>query len=406
MSFANEYLSYSRLKRYAQCPKSYQLHYIRKEPATANTALRFGSLLHTALERVYREILAEKRSGRFPEDRLLAAYKDEWSRSGLSEFAVFQEGLAILGDYARHHALIDHTSVLAVEQEFRLPVDRFQVLGYIDRVDRVDDETVAIVDYKSNRQIFTREELDNDLQLSIYAMAARMLWPWARKVRLGLYLLRHGILMETTRTEENLVAAREYIAMLGQETEHATVFPARLNENCVWCDHSAQCPTLHRALLGKVEAVCHDDKDLEAVAREREEVARMAKILYARKDALERILKVHLKEVNRLEVGGMIYTIGKAAQVSYPTAPTLTVLRELTGKDDQELAPLLLSVEKSKVDPRQGPHQIARPGRGPMLKARIEAVADKLQRRSGTDPPRGAFVTHPGAAAVAGAALC
>jgi len=35
----------------------------------------------------------------------------------------------------------------------------------------------------------------------------------------------------------------------------------------------------------------------------------------------------------------------------------------------------------------------------------VDPLAE-LRRRSRTDPPRGAFVTHPGAAAVAGAALC
>jgi RecB family exonuclease len=378
MSFSNEYLSHSRLKRYAQCPKSYELHYIRKAPSTSNAALLFGSLLHAALERVYREIVAEKLSGRFPEDKLLAAYKDEWGRSGLTEFALFQEGMTILGAYARQYALVDHGNILAIEQEFRLPVDRFQVLGYIDRVDKVDDETVAIIDYKSNRAIFTRDEVDHDLQLSIYAMAARMLWPWAKNVRLGFCLLRHGILMETTRTEEDLAAAREYIAMLGKQTESATDFPARLNENCVYCDHNAQCPTYHRALLGKVESVCQDEKDLEAVAREREEVARMAKILYARKDALEKILKVRLQEVDRLELGGMVYTIGKTTQVSYPTESTLTVFRELTGKDEDELVSLLLSVEKGKVDALvKNLAKSLAPADARLLKARIEAIAEK-----------------------------
>ena len=302
MSAANEYLSFTRLKRFAQCPKSYQLHYVAKAQSVPNASLLFGSLLHAALERVYREITAENLAGRFPEDRLLAAYQDEWSRSGLGEFAIFEEGLAILRAYAREQPLADPASILAVEQEFRLPVDRFQVLGYIDRVDRVDSDTIAVIDYKSNRAIFTREEMDHDLQLSIYAMAARMLWPWAKTVRLGLYLLRHGILMETTRSEEDLAAARAYIAMLGRQIESATDFPARLNENCAYCDHNALCPTYHRALLGKVEAVCQDERDLEAVAREREEVARLAKILYARKEALEKILKIRLQEVDRLEL--------------------------------------------------------------------------------------------------------
>ena len=378
MTSANDYLSFSRLKRYAQCAKSYYLHYIQKAPSAPNASLLFGSLLHAALERVYREIAAEKLMGRFPEDRLLAAYQDEWSRSSLGEFAIFEEGLAILRAYARQQPLVDPANILAVEQEFWLPVDRFEVLGYIDRVDRVDDETIAVVDYKSNRAIFTREEVDHDLQLSIYAMAAQMLWPWAKTVRLGLYLLRHGILMETTRSEEDLAAARAYIAMLGREIESATDFPARLNENCAWCDHRAHCPTYHRALLGKVEAVCQDEQDLEAIARERDEVARLAKILYARKEALEKILKVQLQEVDRLELGGMVYTLAKTTQLSYPTEPTLAAFRELTGKDDDALVPLLLSVEKGKVETllKELSKSLA-PAEARMLKARIEAVAER-----------------------------
>lgn len=36
-------------------------------------------------------------------------------------------------------------------------VGPFTVLGFIDRVDRVDDETVEVIDYKTNRLLFSRE---------------------------------------------------------------------------------------------------------------------------------------------------------------------------------------------------------------------------------------------------------
>lgn len=371
-------LSFSRLKRWAQCRKAYQLHYIDKAPAKPNVAVRFGSLMHVPLERAYQHVIDQQIVGRFPESVLVDAFKDEWARSGLTEFAQFEEGLGILRAYARQHPEVDHRSVLAVEKEFLLPVGRFRVLGYIDRVDRIDDETVGVVDYKSNRTIFTREEVDHDLQLSIYAMAARELWPWAKRVRLGFDLLRHGIHMATDRSDEQLEAVREYIGMLGAQLESAVEFPATLNENCTWCDHADHCATYHRALLGKVESVCRDTDDLEAVAREREEVARTAKILYARKDELERILKRRLEDVDRLELGGMVYSIGKTTQVAYPTAPTLAVFRDVLGKGDDQLAALLLAVDKAKVDgllkdlsKTLGPADVR------LIRARLDAVAEK-----------------------------
>ena len=80
----------------------------------------------------------------------------------------------------------------------------------------------------------------------------------------------------------------------------------------------------------------------------------------------------------RHELGGMVYTLAKTTQLSYPTEPTLAAFRELTGKDDDALVPLLLSIEKSKVEAlvkdlsRSLPPADAR-----MLKARIEAIAER-----------------------------
>lgn len=43
-----------------------------------------------------------------------------------------------------------------------------------------------------------------------------------------------------------------------------------------------QCPAYAEALTGKRDVICESTDSLEAVAREREEVARLAKALYAR----------------------------------------------------------------------------------------------------------------------------
>jgi putative RecB family exonuclease len=378
MTFKNEYLSSSRLQRYAQCPRSFEAHYIDDEPAAFNPATTFGSVLHAALERIYRAIVAERICGRFPEERLIEFFEEEWAKASLFDYASFQEGVKILRDYACAHALVDYSTILGVEQEFRFPVDEFEVRGFIDRADRIDDETVLITDYKSNRAIFTREDVDQNLQLSVYAMAARVLWPWAKKVRLAFYLLRHGFQMETARSDEDLAAVRKYVVTLGRASEQAIEYPARLNENCNWCDHRMQCPVYHRALLGKVESVCQDEKDLEAVAREREEVAKLAKALYARKEALERILKKRIENVGELKLGGMVYGLSKTTQVSYPVDSTLLVLNEVLGDSMEDLARRLLVVDKAAVEALlKNVGKDLLPADVKLLKARLDAVAEK-----------------------------
>ena len=376
--FINKHLSFSRLKRYEACPRSFELHYVRELPSEPNDALRFGSLLHAVLERLYRWVIEEEYEGRFDEERAVAIYRDEWAHSGLTGITTYQEGLDILRAYLRDNPLVDHRNVLAVEQEFRLPVGSFEVLGYCDRVDRVDDETIAVVDYKTNRLIFTREEVESDLQLTVYFMAARQLWPWAKNVRLAFSLLRHGIRMETVRTEEQLAAARDYIVSLAEQTEKATAFPARLNPNCIYCDHRRQCPAYREALEGKVEMVCEDPKDLQAVARERERVAHLAKILYARKSELENILKAQLADRDVLEVAGMVYQMSRTTQASYPVAATLDVLREVASVDPEKARDRLLVVDKGRLDAllRELARDMDR-AQHRLLKTRLDAVADK-----------------------------
>lgn len=377
--FKNQHLSVSRLRRFEQCPLSFRLHYIDRLAAEPTTPLRFGTLLHAVLERLYQWAVEEEYAGPFDEDHVLALYREEWAHSGLSGLAIYEEGLEILRAYLHEHPDVDHRDVLAVEQDFRLEVGPFELVGKIDRVDRVADDTIEILDYKSNRAIYTREEVETDLQLTIYALAARTLWPWARHIRLGFYLLRHSMRQMTERTEDTLAAAREYIVALGHQTEQATEYPARINPNCQYCDHRRHCPAYDAAVAGQVEVVRSAPADLEAVAREREQVANLAKILYARKAELDDILKARLAVQDALELAGVRYSLQKAAvHVDYPLDATLRVFQEVAGVPQAEARSRLLAIDKAKVDMlvkelgKRMPRAQHR-----LLKTQLDALAEK-----------------------------
>jgi len=268
--------------------------------------------------------------------------------------------------------------VLAVEKEFHLPVGPFTVLGFIDRVNWVDDETIEVVDYKTNRQIFTRDEVDSSLQLSLYHVAVQRLWPWAKNIKLTFRMLRHGLRQETTRTPEQLADALAYVETLGAQTETASEFPARLNANCIYCDHRLHCPAYAEALQGRPHLICEDTRDLEAVAREREQVARLAKILYARKEELEGVLKAHLRDRDELVLGGVRYRMFNTTSHDYPLEATLSVLADATGMPRDELLGKVAVVEKKALDGllKDLGKRLDKP-RVSLLKAELEAKADK-----------------------------
>ena len=376
--FKNQHLSYSRLSRFETCPLSYRLHYIEKKQAEPGLPLRFGKTIHAVLERLIKEVVDDERTGPLSEERAIEHYREAWGAERLTGMDVFAEGLAILRRFIAEQGVVDHRDVLAIEKEFRLPVGPFEVLGFIDRVDWIDDETVEVIDYKTNHQLFTRDEVDTSLQMSLYEVAVRRLWPWAKKVKLTFWMLRHGVRQVTTRTEEQLADALAYVETLGRQTETATEYPARLNTNCSYCDHRKQCPAYADALKGKREFIVEDLADLEGVAREREEVARLAKALYARKEELEDILKAQLKERDELVLGGVRYRMFATTSLDYPLEPTLSLLADATGLSRDEVLGKLGAIDKKALDAllKSLGKKLDKP-RVSLLKAELEAHADK-----------------------------
>ena len=376
--FRNDHLSFSRLQRFEACPLSFKLHYIDKAEAEPGIPLRFGKAMHAVLEDLVREHVQEERVGPLTEERALELFRKAWAVGDLSGIELFQEGVEMLQAFVRDQGELDHRDVLAIEKEFRLQVGRFTVLGFIDRVDCVDGETVEIVDYKTNRMLFSRDEVDSSLQMSLYDLAARQIWPWVKNVKLTFHMLRHGIRMRTERTPEQLEAALAYVETMGGMTEEATEFPARLNTNCVWCDHKQHCPAYADALQGKRQVICEDLGDLETVAQEREEVARLAKVLYARKGELEDVLKAHLQDQDELVLGGVKYRMFNTARVDHPFEPTLDVLQGATGLSRDELVARLAAIDKKALDKllKELGKSTDR-ARVRLVKTELEAVADK-----------------------------
>lgn len=377
-AFRNSHLSFSRLSRFEQCPLSFKLHYIDKLVAEPGVPLRFGKAIHSVLECLVREHMESELVAPLSEARAFQLWEDAWAAADLAGIDVFEEGLAILRSFVRRERELDHQSVLAIERAFELPIGGFTVVGFIDRVNRIDDETIEVVDYKTNRLLFSRDEVDQSLQMSLYHLAAKQLWPWAKRIRLTFDMLRHDLRMSTERTPEQLEAARRYVETMGRMSEDTREYAPRPNTNCVHCDHRAQCPAYANDVAGVRTVVCDDLEDLELVAREREEVARLAKVLSARKQELEAILKAKLEMADELVAGGVRYRMLTAASKAYPLDRTLDVVARMTGRDRDEVLRRVASVDNGALDGlmKELAKDLGR-DRVNLLKAELETVAER-----------------------------
>ena len=84
------------------------------------------------------------------------------------------------------------------------------VSGSIDRIDRLPSGGIEVIDYKTGR-VSSQKGVDESLQLSIYALACRDALGLGTPERVTLYFTESATRMSTTRTDEQLDAARDDI---------------------------------------------------------------------------------------------------------------------------------------------------------------------------------------------------
>lgn len=388
--YRNAWLSVSRLKLYEQCPRAFFYKYVeqaRPDPTRlellddADDAADFGKVVHAALEITYRWILAEEYSGIFPIDTLLAAYDRVWRDATLAGIEIYQEGRAMLQRYAARLGTVDHWNVIAVEQEFRLPIPHtsFTILGFFDRVDKIDDETVGITDYKTNRRPFDRHDLATDLQASVYAWAARELYPWARRVQVSFELLRLGLTQPAPRSPDEVEAVPGYVGAMGTRTEMDVEWRPRVGPLCSYCDHRARCEGYAQALAQQVPTVVRRE-DLVHVVEVREGLKKIANLAYARQKELDAILRTEVErsEGHVFRAGGMVYTFQTWNETRYPREATIRAFVDGAGVDPDRARSRLLTVDNAAVKAWLDEIKEESKAKGIFVKIALEAIAEKV----------------------------
>lgn len=381
-TFVNQHLSVSRLRLFEECPRAFYFRYVEKDkdPIPENTdAPDFGKVIHAVLEGYYLEdVLLEGYSGPIETEKLLGRYRTlvrdgyhELAPGLVADLTAYQEGLQILRTYARSHPFVDHMVTLDVEREFRLPVGRTSILGYIDRVEKVDDETVRIIDYKTNRRLYRREELEDDLQMSVYGWAARVLYPWARKVEFEFEMLRFDARQRTVRTLEQLDDVSGYVEDLGGRTETEEKWPAKLNPNCSYCASRRRCDAYERALKKGHEVTRASKDDIDGLVEEREAVARIAKVAYARQKEIDDVLKARLDRTESGEfiAGGKRITFVAQSTTTYPRSVVDTFVRYGRSAVGIDLSQDAVEKRLLRVVPRE-------------VEALLDEVVTKIPERS------------------------
>lgn len=325
-------LSHSSIGMYLECPMKWHFRYIQKVPEKPRHFFSFGKSVHDALEFFYSVKTLPPPS--LPE--VLRYFDDHWLTEGYKdkkqEDDYKEQGRTIIKEYHAKH-VVDYRIPYFVEYGFNLDVEGVKVTGFVDRIDKVGEDRIAILDYKTGKAFGKDAAVQSD-QLTMYQMACEELLG-LKVERLTLYHLPS----QTPVTSEphsatQVKALRERVVRVAGDIKENTAkleraaikhFPTVFEKNaalgqpsskmsaeqiCHWCDFKPLCPAWAHQ-FPKAEApespALKDDAKLAKLVDRYGKVHDEIKELEEKADALKAEIVAVLKERGYVKAFGQRY---------------------------------------------------------------------------------------------------
>lgn len=254
-------LSATRISTFLQCKQRYYFNYIERVQKMDNPAFKLGLACHGALEMAGR-VWQKESLTKFAEEHIQNILK-EYDRlsveEGIVEYAEHIEGRNIVENKLHNFSL--GSKIIGIEDRFGFEgtieiktKSGIKLIGAMDKIIELDEDTLLVVDYKTSKTVPDATRLKHDVQLSMYHLVARMLYPKYKRIILSLDMLRKGEIVYTYRTDEEIDLFEKYLdviyaEMVAFEEKHAN---PTLNMLCGWCDYFSICPSYQEFVNSKV----------------------------------------------------------------------------------------------------------------------------------------------------------
>lgn len=257
--------SFSQLAAFSTCPLQYKFAFVLKIPASTDKAsLIFGRVMHNTLYNFLLPFLSERRAAQgdlfgalsagkngknksaqsdlLTEKRLLEIYEEFWQPDGYQSKAEREKyqlkGREALKKFLAVYRQETPAEILFLEKRFSFKIGPDIIKGAIDRVDKLADGTLEIVDYKTG-QTKNKLEFKDKRQLILYQLFLEEFL--GQKVsRLSYYYLESGEKFSFTATEKDItklqLEVREEIAAI--KKRNFTPTPSMM---CKFCDFNTIC---------------------------------------------------------------------------------------------------------------------------------------------------------------------
>lgn len=165
--------SASGIKMYEDCPLKFKYAYVLRIPTPQKTFFQVGTDVHAVFEQMSRLKMQGELADMSKAKELLNA---TWNPS------LFDSKTQEQQEYSRMQKMLDfwvgfeesnHNETVEVEEGFDFNLDGARFGGYIDRLDRTPDGDFIVIDYKTNKTPYTKNQLKEDVQIAVYCLAVK-----------------------------------------------------------------------------------------------------------------------------------------------------------------------------------------------------------------------------------------
>jgi hypothetical protein len=290
-----------------------------------------GSAVHYALEYAGKLVI-ENDLIIFTEsdiEIITGEYIKECSRLNLGDEAVIYDGLDLL--LTKLDRFEFNHKIITLEKKFSVKVAGVPVIGAMDKVVELDMATLCVIDYKTSKSTLTDDEIDTDIQLSMYDASIRVLFPDYDNYRVCLDYLRF-FPKHTERTEEqrySFIQLLKYNYKLILEAKEEDLKP-ELNKFCPWCEYADVCPAIQEIRKKIPNHQMFDNE--ETLADAYDKIRTLSKVLDLRMKDIKSILVKRLRgaDLNKLSTDDFNISIRQTPRVSYDPS----MLYSIIGADD------------------------------------------------------------------------
>lgn len=256
-------ISPTRIQDAEQCMHRFKILYIdglREEDEEPNKFLAFGTAMHRVMEWAHagdnpptrEELIGMLDVFWIDHQTLIQARqsgKPVWQVLGFDsaeeEESFKKEGRSILDDYYVAQIQDNYRKAWMLEAYHTIPLE----IGYtmslkIDRIDKLEDGRYRVIDYKTSKNLEKPEDLNEDLQVILYAWALHKLYgvDYDQIESCGKYFLRHNRYVTTSVPIDQFMvgAALERVERKIRQAEEGDFSPS-IGWWCKWCQAKQVC---------------------------------------------------------------------------------------------------------------------------------------------------------------------